>query len=135
MTAYNKDRFAWSEEQAKLLLDRKRTGLDREHIAAEIEELGEADLAELLDRMTILLKWLLLWAYDVDLRSRSLSSLILRQRRAIEDLIEDSVSLASRAHKLIVEVYPAARRAASIEHGPFEDSFFRWPPFPAGGGP
>jgi hypothetical protein len=79
--------------------------------------------------MRILLTALIRWAYEVDLRSVALNVTIFRQRQEIRSLLEESPSLVPLAERLIVEVYPQARRAAAMESGPFEDAFPAGLPF------
>lgn len=128
MTPYEKDRFAWSVEQSALLRARSRS-VDCGHVAEEIERLARLDEAMLRDRFRILLTALIRWAYKPDLRSVSLDSTIFTQRTEIDRLLEDSPSLLPFAKHLVVEAYPEARRAASLESGPFADEFSEGLPF------
>lgn len=122
MTSYDADRFVWSEEQGRALR-RHVTTIDAARIAGIIEQLGQDDIATIGERIRILLGGLLRWAYQVDLRSVALHSTIFVQRLEIAQLIEESPSLLSCAEDMVIEQYPAARRMASFESGPFGDSF------------
>ena len=129
MTEYKVDFVAWAEEQGRLLRERRLDLLDRANIAKEIKRLGEADIEVMRERIRILLTALLRWAFEVDLRSVGLSSTILTQRIEIERLLDDSPSLRTTAADLVIETYPAAKRAAVMESGLFEESFPEGLPF------
>jgi hypothetical protein len=103
--------------------------VDRENVAAEIERLGDDDLEVLKERVRILLTALLRWAYQVDLRSRALSSTILAQRAEIERTLEDSAGLRACVSDLVIEMYPEAKRLAVMESGLFDESFPEGLPF------
>ena len=129
MTTYLADRAAWAGEQAAHLRHRRSAAVDRENIAAAIERLGAADIEQLRERIRILVTALLRWAYEVDLRSTALRVTITRQRHEIAQLLAESPSLVPMAEALVVDTYPAARRAAAMESGPFEDAFPAGLPF------
>ena len=70
-TLYDRDFFAWSLEQAKLLRAGKLVRADIEHIAEEIESMGRAEKRELISRLSVLLLHLLKWRYQTDKRGPS----------------------------------------------------------------
>ena len=62
MTAsYHQDIIAWAEEQARLLRAGRLDGLDLEHLAEEIEDVGKSEQRELANRMALLMAHLLKW--------------------------------------------------------------------------
>ncbi len=60
-SAYEKDFYAWANEQAALLRSGKLAEADIEHIAEEIESMGKAEKRELVAGLTVLLLHLLKW--------------------------------------------------------------------------
>ena len=52
---YERDFYAWANEQAALLRDGKLAQADIEHIAEEIESMGRTEKRELVSRLTVLL--------------------------------------------------------------------------------
>ncbi len=129
MTSHDADRVLWSSEQARHLMDRAGPKIDRENVARAIERLGEADVDQLRQRITILLTALIRWGYDPDIRSMGPYATIGRQRDQIARLLEDSPGLVPIAERLVIETYPEARRAAAMENGPFDDAFPAGLPF------
>lgn len=104
---YNKDFFAWANEQAALLRNGKLAAADIEHIAEEIESMGKTEKRELISRLTILLLHLFKWRFQPTLRSVSWRNTIRGQRIDIADLLEDNPSLKS--------LLPAATAKAHIK--------------------
>jgi hypothetical protein len=67
-SAYEKDFYAWANEQAALLRSGKLAEADIEHIAEEIESMGRTEKRELVARLTVLLLHLLKWRYQPNLQ-------------------------------------------------------------------
>jgi Domain of unknown function DUF29 len=102
-TLYQKDFYAWSQEQAALLRAGKAGEGDLENIAEEIESMGKTEKRELISRLAVLLLHLVKWRFQPALRGRSCRLSIEGQRLDIIDLLEDNPSLtpivaASIAH-------------------------------------
>lgn len=115
---YQRDFYAWTLEQARLLRARNDAGgLDLMHLAEEIEAMGSRDRRELASRLTELLKHLLKWHYQPMLRGASWEISIIKQRDAIEDLLADSPSLRSGLDTRLPRCYSRARRDALREMG------------------
>ncbi len=60
-TLYDRDFYAWANEQAGLLRAGRLTDVDIAHIAEEIESLGKSEKRELVGRLAVLLLHLLKW--------------------------------------------------------------------------
>ncbi len=86
---YEKDFYAWTVEQARLLRAGELSALDVANIAEEIESLGRSDRRELGSRLTVLLLHLLKWRSQPDTRSKSWLATIREQRRQIEKLLRE----------------------------------------------
>lgn len=114
---YEKDFYAWSQESARLMRERKFSDLDIENIAEEIEALGRRDKRELTSRLSSLLMHLLKWQYEAEYRSRSWKSTIVNQRAEIADLLEDSPSLSHKLPDMIAGAYSRAINTAALETG------------------
>ncbi len=72
-SAYEKDFYAWANEQAALLRGGKLAEADIEHIAEEIESMGKTEKRELVARLTVLLLHLLKWRYQPNLQGSPLA--------------------------------------------------------------
>ena len=90
---YDLDFYAWTQQQANLLLTGKLEFLDRVNLAEEIESLGKQQRQELRNRLGILIGHLLKWDYQPERRGKSWKSTIREQREEILDLLEDNPSL------------------------------------------
>ena len=90
---YDTDFYAWTQQQAAALRDRKWMILDVEHLAEEIESLGRSERYALESHLQNLLTHLLKWRYDLatELR-RGLRIAIRNARRGIayRDAREDA---------------------------------------------
>ena len=127
-TSYDKDIILWSQEQARLLRERRFSELDIEHLADEIEDVGKSEKRELASRMAVLLAHLLKWSRQREKRGRSWRATIALQRKRIalaikatpslkavmrdqdwqEDVWLDALARASEETGLAVEDFPDA---------------------------
>ena len=114
---YDRDFFAWCQEQARLLRTRQFDQIDVENVAEEIDSLGRALKREIKDRAQTLNTLLLRWRQQPELRGRGWLSTLERQREAIRDLVEECPSLGDFAKEAIVKTYDDARSDADLEAG------------------
>ena len=130
---YDRDFYAWTQEQARHLrklsamLDGLRDPLaqyiDFENVAEEIESLGRSDKRAIRSRLKVLLVHLLNWAYQPERSSASWQATILEQRRRISDLIAESPSLTAYPGEVLAGEYALARKGAAGETGLPEETF------------
>ena len=126
--AYDKDFFAWTQEQARLLRSGELSELDIENIAEELESMGRSDKREIDNRLVVLLVYLLKWQVQVGFRSRSWSATVREQREQIQDLLSESPSLrSSRVVSIRRGLYTRARQVAASETGLPETAFAECP--------
>jgi hypothetical protein len=120
---YDRDFYAWANEQAGLLRAGRLSEADIENIAEEIESLGKSEKRELISRLTVLLVHLLKWQHQSLLRSRSWRLTLEEQRNRIEDHLVDSPSLKSSLGVTIGAAYRdailGAARETSLEPSTF----------------
>src|SRR3982750_3295215 len=90
---YESDFYAWTQEQARLLRERRWNDLDLENLVDEVESVGRSDKRQIESRLEILIAHLLKWKYQPGGRGNSWSSTIFEQRNRIAGLVEDSPSL------------------------------------------
>ncbi len=90
---YDLDFYAWTQQQADLLLTGKLEFLDRVNLAEEIECLGKQQRQELRNRLGILIGHLLKWDYQPERRGKSWKATIREQRRRIIEHLDDNPSL------------------------------------------
>jgi hypothetical protein len=90
---YDLDFYAWTQQQADLLLAGKLEFLDRVNLAEEIESLGKQQRQELRNRLSILIGHLLKWDYQPERRRKSWKATIREQRRRIIEHLADNPSL------------------------------------------
>jgi Domain of unknown function DUF29 len=82
---YERDFYAWANQQAALLRDGRLAEADIEKIAEEIESMGRSEKRELVSRLTILLQHLLKWHFQPGRRSVSWGPSIENTRLQLED--------------------------------------------------
>ena len=111
---YDRDFFAWANEQAALLRSGRLSEADIAHIAEEIESLGKAEKRELVSRLTQLLLNLLKWQYQPNRRGPSWEATITVQRDDLADHLADNPSLQPRLPEISANAY---RKAAITAHG------------------
>jgi hypothetical protein len=129
-TLYDRDFYAWSREQAKLLRAGELARADLEHIAEEIESMGKTEKREFVSRLTVLLLHLLKWKFQPDGQGNSWRLSIANARDEIADLLDDNPSLKTQIDGIARSAYRYARRKAAIETGHGEDEFPAECPWP-----
>jgi hypothetical protein len=116
-TLYERDFYAWANEQAGLLRAGRLAEADLENIAEEIESMGRSEKRELNSRLEVLLTHLLKWRYQTHLRGKSWRNTIERQREAIVEHLADNPSLKDRLPSEVASAYRKAIRDAEDETG------------------
>ncbi len=120
---YDKDFYAWANEQAGLLRAGKLSEADIEHIAEEIESMGKGETRELTRSLTVLLLHLLKWQYQPSHRGDSWRNSIRIQRRAVAAHMKDNPSLKALLLEAIEQAYGTAIIEAENETGLSEKTF------------
>lgn len=112
---YNQDRYAWSQEQARLLRAGRLPEIDAENIAEEILDLGSNEYDKLESALRVLLSHMLKWDHQPERRSRSWENTIDEQRHRAERQLRKNPSLKSELGEAVEEAFGSARREASTE--------------------
>jgi Domain of unknown function DUF29 len=120
---YDTDFYAWTQETAKAIRERRWSDLDTENLLEEIEGMGRSERRGIGSRLQIVLAHLLKRQYQADKRTRSWDMTIREQRLQISDLFEENPSLRAQAEELIQRAYRVARVRAARETGLAEDAF------------
>src|SRR5215204_164315 len=114
---YETDFYAWTQEQARLLRERRWADLDLENLVDEVESVGGSEKREIRNRLKDLLVHLLKWKYQPGLRGNSWRRTIREQRETIADIIQASPSLRDYPAQAIRTAYIGATVAASEQTG------------------
>ena len=73
---YERDFYAWTQDQAVKLRARAHNDIDWENVAEEIESVGRSDKKEIRRRLGVLVQHLLKWQFQPEMRSHSWQSTI-----------------------------------------------------------
>ncbi|SRR6266571_2265038 len=114
---YETDFYAWTQEQARLLRDRRWADLDLENLVDEVESLGRSDKRQIESRLEVLIAHLLKWKYQPGGRGASWTATIFQQRQRIIRLVQESPSLREFQRQSVSGTYQAARLFAAKETG------------------
>jgi hypothetical protein len=112
---YERDPYAWSLEQARLLREGRLDEIDADNVAEEILDVGRNEYDKLESALTVLLMHMLKWDYQSDKRTGSWETTIIEQRHRVERQLAENPSLKSRRQEAVREAYQAARLRASGE--------------------
>ena len=93
---YEDDLYAWANRQAALLRARKLDELDLDHIAEEIDDVGNEIYERLESALTILFMHMLKWDFQPERRSRSWEATIREQRRRVARMLRANPSLKAK---------------------------------------
>jgi hypothetical protein len=115
--SYDRDFYAWANEQASLLRGGRLGEADIAHIAEEIESMGKTEKRELVSQLQVLLLHLLKWQFQPGLRGASWEASIRVQRNDLDDHLEDNPSLKALLPQAIERAYRNAVIAAKAETG------------------
>jgi hypothetical protein len=126
---YNKDFYNWTLHNADLIRQQKFAEVDIEHVAEEIESMGNRDRRELINRLAVLIAHLLKWEYQPNKRSKSWKLTIKEQRIKVLQLLEESPSLKHQLALKFNAAYEQAIVMAEIETGLEESAFPKESPF------
>jgi hypothetical protein len=116
-TLYETDFYAWTQEQARFLRERRFADLDLDNLVDEVESVGGSEKREIRNRLTILLAHLLKWKYQPGRRGSSWTGTIFEQRGQLADILEGSPSLQEYFRRQIPDRYLSGRLAAAKETG------------------
>ncbi|HRJ41462.1 MAG: DUF29 family protein [Caldilineaceae bacterium] len=117
MSTYERDFYAWTQNQATLLRSHEFAHLDIDNLSEEIEAMGRSERRQLTNRLEVLLAHLLKWQFQPERRGRSWRSTVSEQRRRIARLLRDNPSLQPDLPLLLADAYQDARHAAADETG------------------
>jgi hypothetical protein len=114
---YETDFYVWTQEQARLLREKRWDDLDLANLVEEVEGVGGSEKREIRNRLTKLLAHLLKWQYQPGYRGPSWRATIRDQRRELAEIVHDSPSLRSYVDKQVQERYLSGRLEAAHETG------------------
>lgn len=114
---YDRDFYAWTNEQAGLLREGRLSGADVANIAEEIETLGRNEKRELRSRLNVLFLHLLKWRHQPARRSRSWELSIANARNDLAEHLTDSPSLQAILPEAVASAYRRARLHAEQQTG------------------
>ena len=113
---YDSDFYLWTQSAAEQLRSGSLKPDDREHAAEELADMGKRDRRELQSRMIVLVKHLIKWAAQPELRNTSTwLATINEQRTQIVGILEQSPSLRALLDAELLSVYAKAVKQAAIE--------------------
>jgi hypothetical protein len=112
---YERDLYAWSLEQARLLREGRLDEVDAENVAEEILDVGRNEYDKLESALSVLLMHMLKWEHQPEKRTRSWENTMLEQRDRVERQMRDNPSLRSRTKEAVRDGYRSGRLRASGE--------------------
>ena len=121
-TSYDTDLYTWTQAQASHLREKQWEALDIDHLAEEIESLGNEQEHAVESHLKILALHLLKVAHQRQRRMSWLRS-IDNARDEIEQRLRRSPSLRPKLPQFLVWAYPKARRSAAREMRLPRDTF------------
>jgi hypothetical protein len=114
---YERDYYAWTEEQAALLRAGHTVDLDLANLAEEIEDMGRSQRRAVKSALIIVLVHLLKYRFQPQRRSNSWRATLREHRRRLRDEFADSPSLRLYAESLLAECYQDACEEVADETG------------------
>jgi Domain of unknown function DUF29 len=114
---YETDFYVWTQEQARLLRERRFDDLDLDNLVDEVQSVGSSEKREIRNRLVVLIGHLLKWKFQPGGRGSSWTETIFEQRQQITDIITGSPSLRKYQQDQIRGMYRAARLLAAKETG------------------
>ncbi|WP_242026362.1 DUF29 domain-containing protein [Limnothrix sp. FACHB-881] len=122
-TTYDRDFYAWTQEQIALLQNRDFGAIDLPNLIEELAAMGRQEREQLVNRLGVLIGHLLKWRYQPEMRTNSWIGTIREQRRRIQRLLKNNPSLKPFLSEAFAEAYPDGRDLA-IQETNLADSVF-----------
>ena len=116
-TLYDTDFVEWTAHTAELLREGRLDGLDLEHLAEEIEDLGKSDRHTVLSHLSRLLKHQIKRKIQPERDGPSWRSSVTTSRQKIAYKIADSPSLRLLLERNLQKTYRQAITDALFETG------------------
>ena len=126
---YDADLLLWTQEQARLLREKRFDELDLGNLVDEVESVGKSQRSEVEHRLVVLLVHLLKWRTQPGARSSGWRGTVIEQRRRLARAIKLSPSLRDYPAEVFIECYLAGRLQAAAETGIDFTLFPEQPPF------
>lgn len=120
---YEKDFYAWTQEQAALLRAGRFDFIDLTHLAEEVEDMGKRDRQALASNLVVILVHLLKYDYQPEARNNSWRASLREHRRRVRKQLQDSPSLNNVGVEILDECYEDARELAADETGMKRETF------------
>ena len=113
MSNYEHDFYSWTQEQVQALRHKDWAALDVDHLAEEIEDLGQSIEQAIESHLERLLLHLLKFRYDPAREPRRGWRLTIRHaRREIAKLIRNNPGLQHHPARYLTDAYEVAREDA-----------------------
>ena len=109
-TAYETDFYAWTQDMAQALQERRFTDLDIENLTEEIEALGRSERREIGSRLAIILIHMLKSDFQPEKHTTSWDNSLEVQRGDLKAVLQENPSLAAQ----LSDFFPRAYRKAVI---------------------
>lgn len=116
-SAYERDYYAWVQDQVRALRERRPEALDWENLCEEVGDLAASLKRELRSRLEAILTHLLKWRYQPRKRSVSWRVTLVEQRHKADGLLEENSSLRSMLGDIMARAYGSACSLAGTEMG------------------
>lgn len=123
LSLYDKDFYAWTQEQAKLIKDNLLGKLDLIHLQEELISMGASEKRELDSRLSVLLMHLLKWKYQPARQCKSWIRTIKIQRIEVIKHLKNNHSLRAVADEYLLDAYNTAVLKAAEETNLDDDVF------------
>ena len=123
---YDKDFFAWTQEQVNLIKENAFNKLDLVHLSEELQSMGASEKRELSNRLEVLLTHLLKWKYQpAYINKKSWTRTIKEQRKKIARHLQDNPSLTNQItfNERFLDAYETAILCAAEETGLDDNAF------------
>lgn len=122
---YERDYYAWLQDQVRALRERRIEDVDWENVAEEIEDLGKSERRAIESQLARLTEHLLKLKYSHgifrDYNTRGWQVSARSARFAIQKLLKESPSLRPRLAEMLADAYLAGRIEALRDPGLSDD--------------
>lgn len=102
---YEEDHYGWLQAMITLLRERRMDDLDVDNLIGDLEDMGNSNKNQLVNRLAVLIAHLLKWQFQPTHRSFGWKGTIKEQRMRLKKLLEENPGLKPLVGNILPDAF------------------------------